>query len=73
VVGISMDEDGAESVKPFLKKNPMKYTVGLGSGTMNALPVTLVIDRNGNTVQRFDGLAKPEEIRAAVAKAETSG
>ena len=73
VVGISMDEDGAESVKPFLEKNPMKYTVGLGSGSMDALPVTVVIDRQGNTVQRFDGLAKPEEIRAAVAKAESAG
>ena len=55
VVGISMDEDGAEAVKPFLRKNPMKYTVGLGSGSMDQLPVTVVLDRNGNTVKRFDG------------------
>jgi thiol:disulfide interchange protein DsbD len=72
VVGISMDEDGAQAVKPFLAKNPMKYTVGLGSGSMDQLPITVVIDRNGNTVQRFDGLATPAEIRAAVAKAQNS-
>jgi thiol-disulfide isomerase/thioredoxin len=72
VVGISMDEDGAQAVKPFLAKNPMKYTVGLGSGSMDQLPITVVIDRNGNTVQRFDGLATPAEIRAAVLKAQNS-
>jgi thiol:disulfide interchange protein DsbD len=74
VVGISMDEDGADAVKAFLKDNPMKYTVGLGAGTMDSpLPVTLVLDRNGKTVQKFEGLIKPEEIRAAVAKAQSVG
>ncbi len=72
VVGISMDQDGAEAVKPFLEKNPMKYTVGLGSGSMDALPVTVVLDRDGNTVQRFNGSATEDEIRAAVAKAEST-
>jgi thiol:disulfide interchange protein DsbD len=72
VVGISMDQEGAEAVKPFLEKNPMKYTVGLGSGEMDQLPVTVVLDKNGNMVQRFDGLAKPDEIRAAVQKAQNA-
>ena len=69
VVGISMDEGGAEAVKPFLAKNPMKYEIGLGSGSMDALPVTVVLDPNGNTVERFTGVAKPEQIRAAISKA----
>jgi thiol:disulfide interchange protein DsbD len=69
VVGISMDEDGAEAVRPFLKQLPMKYTVGLGSGDIGQLPITLVLDRNGNTVERFSGFTSPDKIRAAVAKA----
>jgi thiol:disulfide interchange protein DsbD len=73
VVGISMDEEGAEIVKPFLAKNPIKYTIGLGSGSMDQLPVTVVLDRNGNAVQKFDGLATPEQIRSAVTKALTAG
>jgi thiol:disulfide interchange protein DsbD len=73
VVGISMDGDDTDAVKPFLLKNPMRYTVGLGSGSMDQLPVTIVLDRNGNTVKRFDGLAKPEEIRSAVTKAQNAG
>jgi thiol:disulfide interchange protein len=73
VVGISMDGDDVEAVKPFLDKNPMKYTVGLGTGSMDQLPVTVVLDRKGNTVKRFDGLATPDEIRAAIAKAQDAG
>lgn len=74
VVGISMDEDGADTVKEFLKQNPMKYTVGLGTGEVDtALPITVVLDKNGKTVQRFEGLTKAEDIRAAVTKAQNAG
>jgi len=70
VVGISMDEGGADVVKPFLAKNPIKYTVGLGTGSFDALPVTIVLDKKGNTVQRFDGEVTPADVRAAIAKAQ---
>jgi thiol-disulfide isomerase/thioredoxin len=72
VVGISMDEDGAEAVKPFLKQVPVNYPVGLGTGTISLLPITLVLDRNGNVVQRFENFTKPDLIRAAVQKALTA-
>jgi thiol:disulfide interchange protein len=72
VVGISMDEEGAAAVKPFLKQMPMKYTVGLGSGTIGQLPVTVVLDRKGNAVQRFEGFTKPDAIRDAIAKAQSA-
>ena len=73
VVGISMDEDGAAAVKPYLAKNQMSYTIGLGSGSMDTLPITVVLDRKGNTVERFDQLATPAQIRAAIAKAQAAG
>jgi thiol-disulfide isomerase/thioredoxin len=69
IVGISMDEEGAEPVKEFLKQNAMKYTIGLGTGTPGQLPITVVIDKAGKTVQRFEGFTKPEAIRAAIDKA----
>jgi thiol-disulfide isomerase/thioredoxin len=72
VVGISMDEDGAEAVKPYLAKTRMSYTIGLGSGAMDTLPITVVLDRKGNTVARFDQLATPAQIRAAIAKAQAA-
>ena len=73
VVGVSMDEAGAEVVKPYLAQNPIQYTVALGTGTIDALPVTIVFDRKGNTVQRFDGEATPAQIRSAIAKAQSAG
>jgi thiol:disulfide interchange protein DsbD len=74
IVGIAVDDDGAPVVQKFLKDNPIQYKLGLstGMGTLDALPVTIVMDRNGNTVQRFNGLAKPEEIRAAITKAQAA-
>ena len=69
VVGISMDEDGAAAVKPFLQQIPMKYTVGLGTGTIALLPITVVLDRNGKVVQRFEKFTTPDLIRDAVKKA----
>jgi thiol:disulfide interchange protein DsbD len=73
VVGISMDEDGAEAVKPYLAKTRMNYTIGLGSGSLDTLPITVVLDRKGNTVERFDQLATPAQIRAAIVKAQAAG
>jgi hypothetical protein len=68
-----MDEDGADSVRPFLKQIPMQYTVVLGSGTIGELPITVVIGPNGNVVERLEGLQTPEQIRDAIAKAQTAG
>jgi thiol:disulfide interchange protein DsbD len=73
VVGISMDEDGAEAVKPFLKQIPIDYTLGLGSGTIGELPITLIIGRDGKIAQRLEGLKTPEEIRSAIANVRNRG
>jgi thiol-disulfide isomerase/thioredoxin len=74
VVGISLDEDGADAVKPFLDKHPMNYTVGLAGDAakeafkIGELPVTLVFDRSGRIVDRFEGFTTPDKIRGAVEK-----
>jgi thiol:disulfide interchange protein DsbD len=76
VVGVSMDMEGAERVKPFLKKHAMDYTVALGSDAVgeqfkltDLLPVTLVFDRSGKQVKRFDGLVSAAELKATVQQA----
>src|SRR5262245_40018083 len=57
IVGVAMDEPGAEVVKPFVAKNQIKYHVLLGDGYtankyggVNALPTTFLIDRKGKIV-----------------------
>ena len=75
VLGVSMDEEGAERVRPFLKKHPMEYAVALGAPELNQrysldqLPVTVVFDRAGKQVKRFEGFTPEAELRAAVEKA----
>jgi peroxiredoxin len=55
VLGVSMDEDGWQAVKPFLSEHKINYRVLLGNdsvsqlyGGLDALPTTFVIDREGN-------------------------
>jgi thiol:disulfide interchange protein DsbD len=74
-VGISTDDDGAPVVQKFLKTNPITYQVGLstGMGSLGELPVTIVFDRNGNTVKRFEGIVNEEDLRAAIADAQKAG
>ena len=75
VIGVSLDDEGAEAVTPFLKKNPMDYAVALGTDAakeqfqIGPLPTTVVIGRNGKVVGKFEGFREPEEIERAVKQA----
>jgi thiol:disulfide interchange protein DsbD len=72
LAGVAMDEEGAAVVKPFLAKHPVDYPVALGSAAIGKrygvenLPVTLVFDRSGKLVKRFDGYTKEADLRAAI-------
>ena len=72
IVGLDMDEEGAEIVKPFLAKHPCDYPVALGSQDLGAkfgvenLPVTLIFDRSGKLVQRFAKFTEEAEMRKAI-------
>jgi thiol-disulfide isomerase/thioredoxin len=74
MVGVDMDEDFS-GVPAFLKKHDIDYPVAVGSADtwkkykIDGLPVTLVFDRAGQLVQRFDAGTPETELRAAVGKA----
>jgi thiol:disulfide interchange protein len=72
VAGVAMDED-TSIVPPFLKKHPMDYLAAVGSQplwqqySLDALPVTLVFDKSGKQIKRFDGgLLDDAALKAAV-------
>jgi thiol:disulfide interchange protein DsbD len=76
VVGIAMDEEGAERVKPFLAKHPMTYAIALGNPALAAqfktddgLPVTVVYDKAGKELKQFRGGITEADLRAIVEKA----
>ncbi len=62
VIGVSMDEDGWESVKPFREEKKMNYAVVVGNEDLaklyavDALPVTLLIDRDGKIADSHAGV-----------------
>ena len=62
VIGVSMDDDGWKSVKPFIEANKMNYEVVIGNESLaklyavDALPVTLLIDREGNIAVSHAGM-----------------
>jgi thiol:disulfide interchange protein len=73
VLGVSMDEDDpAPLVQKFLKAHPMDYRVALGSQKvwdlyhLSKLPTTVVFDRSGKTLQRFEGFTPAAELENLV-------
>lgn len=84
VVGVSVNEDGWKSVKPFLEEKKVNYRVLLGSwdvakqfGVDNALPVTLLIDRDGRIADSHTGLVDKgvfeSEIKALLRETPPKG
>ena len=76
VIAISLDEEGAAKVKPFLKAHPMDYTQIIGDKSTAAafnvddstLPVTLLIDKQGRIRFRHVGIVKKEVFEAEISQ-----
>ena len=63
VIGISMDEDGWETVKPYIEARRVNYRILLGDdataqsfGGVESLPTTFLIDRQGRVASVHIGL-----------------
>lgn len=73
VIGISLDEGGVDTVKPFVKKTGFNYPVALADdkvqqafGGIDALPMTFVIDRQGRIVTKHLGLTEKDEFETEI-------
>jgi thiol:disulfide interchange protein DsbD len=70
VIAISLDEEGAAKVKPFLRAHPMDYTQAIGDEATAAafkvdsstLPVTLLIDKQGRIRFRHVGITTKDVL-----------
>jgi peroxiredoxin len=68
ILGVSMDDDGWTSVKPYLEKKKINYRVVIGTeevstmyGGVDSLPTTFLIDREGRIAQKHEGLVGKSE------------
>jgi len=73
VLGVSMDDEGWEVVKPFLADLQVNYRVVIGNDTIaqlyggvDALPTTFLIDRGGKIAAVHVGLASKKDFEDGI-------
>jgi len=69
VIGVSMDDDGWDVVKPFVRELGVNYRVVMGNdstaqlfGSIDALPTTFLIDREGKVAATHVGLTDKKDF-----------
>jgi thiol-disulfide isomerase/thioredoxin len=81
-IGVAMDDEGWQAVKPYLAMHPFNYPIVLGSPGLvkpyqiTSLPVTLLIDRKGRVADTHVGVvakdAWEQEIQRLLKEASTN-
>jgi peroxiredoxin len=73
VVGVSMDDDGWKSVKPFQEDKGLNYPLVIGDwdmakpfGVDGGLPVTLLIDRGGKIADLHAGMVDKDAFEREI-------
>ena len=73
VIGVSMDDDGWEAVKPFAAEMGINYRIVIGNdstadayGGVSALPTTFVIDRKGKIAAVHVGVVSKGDIQDGI-------
>ncbi len=80
VVGVSMDEDGWKSVKPYLATKKIDYPIVVGTedvakayGGVDSLPSTFIIDRDGKIAFSHSGLVSKDTYETEIGSLLGSG
>jgi peroxiredoxin len=75
VLGVSMDDDGWQAVRPFIQEVGMNYRVMVGNdqtgdqyGGIDALPKTFLIDRDGRVASEHIGVASRRDFEDGIEK-----
>lgn len=72
-IGVSLDDDGWKSVKPFLEEHRINYPIVVGNwDTMgksfgfSSMPATLLIDRDGKIAEMHVGMVDKGTFEADI-------
>jgi len=73
VLGVSMDEGGWDDVKPYLRRAKVNYRIVMGNdevaekyGSVEALPTSFLIDRNGLIASVHVGLVPKADYQSSI-------
>jgi thiol-disulfide isomerase/thioredoxin len=73
IVGISMDTDGTDGVKDFVREFRIQYPIVMGDekvaesfGGIIGLPTTFIIDRDGKIAKKYIGLPPADDMTKRV-------
>ena len=73
IIGITYPPTRAVNVKRFVRRNKINYPILLGSKatkklfeSSDTLPITVIIDRKGNIVDRIDGVIFADEFELKI-------
>jgi peroxiredoxin len=73
VLGVSLDEDGWKSVRPYIDRQKLNYRVMVTTeqvdqlyGGVDSLPTTFIIDREGRVASSHVGLASKNTYRQEI-------
>jgi peroxiredoxin len=75
VLGVSFDDDGWKSVKPYVESHKINYRIVIGTeelgqlyGNVEALPTSFIIDREGRIAARHEGLVDKQDYQDEILK-----
>jgi peroxiredoxin len=75
VLGVSMDDDGWKSVRPYIASHKINYRIMIGSevvsqqfGEIEALPTSFVLDREGRIASNHVGLVDKVDYQNEIVK-----
>ena len=75
VLGVSMDDDGWKSVRPYVASHKINYRIVIGSevvsqqfGDIDSLPTSFVLDREGRIASNHIGLVDKVDYQNEIVK-----
>ena len=75
VLGVSMDDDGWDSVRPFIAARNISFPIVLGDdrlasryGGVESLPETILIDRSGKIAFKHVGLVSRQDLEQQISR-----
>ena len=76
LIGVSLDDEGAAKVKPFVKIHPMAYTKVVGDDKIaesfkvvpDSLPIAILVDKEGRIRFTHKGIVKKETLEEQITR-----